>query len=386
MLTPRLRPFGTTIFSEMTRLANEHGAINLAQGFPDFEGPPALVEAAVEALRGGHNQYSRSQGHPALVEAVAADRGARFGLRYDPMQEVAVFSGATEAIASTMLGLLSPGDEVLLFEPFYDSYPALAALAGATVRHYSLRAPDFAIDPDRLAALFSSRTKLVVLNTPHNPTGKVFTRDELELVARLCEEHGAVVLADEVYEHLTYDGVEHVSIATIPGMRERTVAVSSAGKSFSFTGWKIGWATGPAALIAAAQAAHQFVTFATATPLQLAVASALRTLGPDYYGSVRREFQARRDFLLGVLRAAGFEPIVPRGAYFIVAGFGRHSAEDDRAFARHMTAARGVAVIPSSPFYAAEPGEGRRLVRFAFCKRQETLERAAQRLRAMTPA
>jgi len=379
----RLDPFGTSVFAEMTALAQRHEAINLAQGFPDFEGPPWIVEAAVEALRSGQNQYARSRGHPQLVEAVAAQRRALYGLDYDPLREVAVFSGATEGIAAAMLGLLSPGDEVVLFEPFYDSYPALAALAGAKVRAYTLRFPEFAIEPDRLAALFSPHTRLLVLNTPHNPTGKVFTEAELETVADLCRRRGVTVLADEVYEHLTFDGARHVPVASLPGMRARTLSLGSAGKSFSFTGWKVGWATGPAELVDAAQAAHQFLVFATATPLQIAVARALARAGSDYYDALRQEYSARRDFLCAALADAGFEVARPRGAYFVLARFGKLWGGDDRSFARWMVENCGVAAIPPTPFYAADPSEGRRLLRFAFCKRTETLERAAGRLRAL---
>jgi N-succinyldiaminopimelate aminotransferase len=381
MINARLRPFGTTVFSEMTRLAQQHGAINLAQGFPDFDGPPGIIDAAVDALRGGHNQYARSMGMPALVEAIAAQRQSRHGLTYDPMSEVAVFSGATEAIASFMLGFLEPGDEVILFEPFYDSYPVMATLAGATVKTYTLRFPDFAIDPDALAGLFTPRTRLVVLNTPHNPSGKVFSRTELELIARLCEQHGTTVLSDEVYEHLTYGDAQHVPIASIPGMRERTFSVSSSGKTFSFTGWKIGWGTGPKPLVAAAQAAHQFVTFATATPLQLAVATAITRYTESFFAELKAEYTQRRDFLAGVLREVGFSVALPDGAYFVLADFSALSDLDDVAFARHITEQYGVAAIPPSPFYRDRPETARKLVRFAFCKRMETLERAAERLR-----
>ena len=259
----------------MTRLALEHGAINLAQGFPDFDGPSGIVDVAVAALRAGHNQYARSMGLPALTQAVAAHQRRLYGLEYDPLSEVVVFSGATEGIASFLLGFIEPGDEVVVFEPFYDSYPVMASLAGATVRPYTLRFPDFAIDPIALEALFTPKTRLLILNTPHNPSGKVFTRAELETIADICRRRDVVVLADEVYEHLTYGDAVHVPMATLPGMRERTFTLSSSGKTYSFTGWKIGWGTGPKPLAAAAQAAHQFVTFATSTPMQHAAAFAL---------------------------------------------------------------------------------------------------------------
>jgi N-succinyldiaminopimelate aminotransferase len=378
----RLAPFGTSVFSEMTRLAQAHGAINLAQGFPDFEGPPALIEAMVEAARAGHNQYARSMGAVPLVEAIARERAERTGLAYDPLSEVIVFSGATEGIAAAILGLVSPGDEVVLFEPVYDSYPACVALAGGVPRYVTLRFPDFRLDPAALDAAFSPRTRLVVLNTPHNPTGKVFGRAELELIAERCRRHDAVVLADEVYEHLTYDGAEHVPIASLPGMKERTLSLSSTGKSFNFTGWKVGWGTGAQPLVAAAQAAHQFLTFATHTPTQHAVAHGLSTLGPAHHAAVRAEYQARRDLLLEVLGRLGLRVAAPAGAYFVLADFSPIFEGDDVAFARWLTEHRGVAAIPPSSFYPAEPAEGRRLVRFAFCKRLETLRAAAERLGA----
>lgn len=385
MISKKLKPFGTTIFSEMTKLALDHGAINLAQGFPDFEGPRAIHEAAKRALDAGENQYARSLGHPKLVEAIADKYRARWQLEFDPLKEIVVFAGATEGIASSLLGLLDPGDEVILFEPFYDSYPAAVAFAGATPRFCTLRFPDFALDEAELAKLFNDRTKLILLNSPHNPTGKVFTRGELEAVARLCVQHDVVAVTDEVYEHITYDGVEPVKLASLPGMRERTLTLSSTGKTFSLTGWKIGWGVGPAPLVAAAQAAHQFVTFSVATPLQAAMAFAVRELQEPYFEQLRREYAQRRDFLVDVLRAAGFEVSLPKGAYFVLADFTRRfpSARfgDDRAVAKMLVEKHGVAAIPPSVFYQQAPDEGRRLLRFAFCKRMETLEKAAQRLR-----
>lgn len=379
-ISEKLQPFGTTIFSEMTRLSNEHSAINLSQGFPDFDGPPGIADAAAEAMRAGHNQYARSMGHPALVEAISARLEELYGLRYDPLREVVVFSGATEGIASSLLGLLNPGDEVILFEPFYDSYPACVAMAGAVPRYYTLRFPSFSIDPQELGALFNRRTRLLVLNTPHNPTGKVFSRAELEVISSLCQKHGVLVLADEVYEHLTYGNDRHVPIAALPGMRDRTLAISSTGKTFSLTGWKIGWAAGPEGMAAAAQAAHQFVTFATATPFQVAMAFALKSFTRDYLEKLRAEYTERRDFLMAILKKAGFEVAPPQGTYFVLADFSRLSRDDDRSFARRLIERQGVAAIPPSVFYQAHPEEGRRLIRFAFCKRMETLEAAAKRL------
>jgi N-succinyldiaminopimelate aminotransferase len=380
MVTSKLRPFGTSVFAEMTRLATEHEAINLSQGFPDFEGPPEIVDAAVRALRSGENQYARSSGHPRLVRAIADHQRAFYGLEWDPDTEVCVFSGATEGIASTLLGLLEAGDEVVIFEPFYDSYRAVVAMAGAVSRFCTLRFPDFDVDLERLEAAITPSTRALVLNTPHNPTGKVFTREELEAIARLAIDNDLVVLADEVYEHLTYDGAVHVPIATLPGMRERTVTLSSAGKLFSFTGWKVGWATGPAPLIAAARAAHQFVTFATATPMQLAVAEALETHGASFFDAQRSMLAERLAELTRALEDIGFGVSRPQGTYFTLADFRALWDGDDVGFARHVVETCGVAVIPPSAFYASEVEEGRHLVRFAFCKRAETLHAAVERL------
>ena len=379
----KLEPFGTTIFSEMTRLAQKHQAVNLSQGFPDFDGPTTILDAATRAMAAGENQYARSMGHPALVAAIATRLRDDYGIERDPLIEVAVFSGATEAIASSLLGLLNPGDDVVLFEPYYDSYPAACALAGATPRYYTLRAPEFRIEKERLDAIVTDRTRVLLLNTPHNPTGRRFDESELDVVADVCRRHDIVCVADEVYEHLTYAPARHVSIATRPGMAERTLSISSAGKTFSLTGWKIGWASGPVELIGAAQAAHQFVTFATATPFQVAIAQALTDGAHDYFETLRDEYRERRDFLVDVLDDVGFRPFVPEGTYFVLADFSDLDDRDDVAFVRRLMEEIGVAAIPPSVFYAADPDAGRRMVRFAFCKRRDTLEEAARRLRRL---
>lgn len=379
-IADKLASFGTTIFSEMTRLAIEHEAINLSQGFPDFDGPDEIIAAVAEALRGGHNQYARSQGHPLLVEAVARLQSERFGLEYDPMTEIAVTSGATEAIASSLIGILNPGDEVVLFEPFYDSYPAAVRMGGATPRFVTLRFPDFSIDAASLDAVITDRTRAIVVNTPYNPTGKVFDRDELGIIAAAAQKHDLIVISDEVYEHLTYDGVKHESIATLDGMRERTIRISSAGKSYSFTGWKVGWAMAPAPLIRAVQAAHQFVTFATATPMQVGLAKAMNTMSPDYYDELRNFYCKRRDFLVEALTSVGFDVAVPKGTYFVLADFSKIFDGDDRAFARHLIEEHGVAAIPPSVFYDVDPTAGQHLIRFAFCKKMDTLEAAVERI------
>jgi N-succinyldiaminopimelate aminotransferase len=381
MISKRLQPFGTTIFAEMTALAQRVGAINLAQGFPDFEGPPEIVEAAVQALRSGDNQYARPRGKLDLVHAIAESQELNYGLPYDPMEEVVVFAGATEGIAASLLGLLNPGDEVILIEPFYDSYPPGLALSGATPRFLTLRFPDFSLDPDALRALVTDKTRMIVLNTPMNPTGKVFSREELDVIAGVCQEYDLIALTDEVYEHLTFDDAEHIPLATLPGMRDRTLTLSSAGKTYSFTGWKIGWGTGPKALVDGAQAAHQFLTYSIPTPLQSAIAFALRELTTDYLSSFRSEYTARRDFLVEVLKDSGFQVVVPRGTYFIYAGFQDVFAGDDREFAYWLTEKHRVAALPPSSFYHEGLEEGRRLTRFAFCKKMETLHEAAERLK-----
>jgi N-succinyldiaminopimelate aminotransferase len=384
--------FGTTIFAEMSALAHKHGAVNLGQGFPDFAGPGWIKEAAAAAITGDHNQYAPGIGLLALREVLAARASARLGRIVDPDTSVTVTSGGTEAIYASMLGLLNPGDEVILIEPMYDSYEPTVRLAGAVARHLPLRAPasgngPFWLDLDELRGLINPRTRVLVLNTPHNPSGKVFTREELTALAGLCIEHDLVVLSDEVYEELTYDGRPHVPMASIPGMWERTVTVGSSGKIFSLTGWKIGWTIAPPELALCTRRTHQFITFATATPLQMAIAAGFREAeSRGYYDELRRFFGARRDQLLAVLDEVGLRTYVPEGSYFILcdfAGFaGRLGDEDDGAFARRLTTSAGVAAIPPSPFYAAEHKQlARTLVRFAFCKREGTLAEAAVRLR-----
>ena len=384
MISRRLASFSTNIFSEMSRLALEKGAVNLAQGFPDFNGPPEILEAAVKAVREGKNQYARSMGDGELVESIADKVFRHYKLKYEPYTEIAVVAGATEGMASAFLGLLNPGDEVIIFEPYYESYPAFAALAGAVPSYYTLRFPDFKIDIDELEECFSSRTRLLLLNTPHNPTGKVFSREELAGIARLCEKHDVMIVTDEVYEHLTYDAVRHIPIATIPGARERTVTISSMGKTFSLTGWRIGWVIGPENIVAAIQAAHQFITFAPATPLQVALAGALKKLGEDYYRKLRKDYTERRSVLMSALKTAGFTVAVPRGAYFILADFSTIWDGDDRAFVRYLIDRCSVAGIPPSVFYSKNTEEGKHLVRLAFCKQIETLSKAADLLMRLT--
>lgn len=380
-VSDKLKPFGTTIFTEMTQLAIQHQAINLAQGFPDFDGPPEIVDAAVAALKAGHNQYARSLGVVPLVQAIAAHVERQTGVAYDPMAEVGVYCGCTEGLMAAMLGLLNPGDEVIFFEPVYDSYPVCAAMAGAVAKYCTLRFPDFTVDLGALDALMTPRTKLLVLNSPHNPTGKVFSREELTAIAELCVKHDVSVLTDEVYEQLTYDDTPHVSMASIPGMRERTLALSSSGKTWSFTGWKIGWGVGPKALVGAAQSAHQFLTFCSPTPLQHAVAAALNASATNgYFSDLRRDYTQRRDFLVQALERVGLKVAPPKGTYFVLADFSSVFEGDDVAFAKYLTAEIGVAAIPPSFFYPQNRAEGKNLVRFAYCKKMDTLKAAVERL------
>jgi N-succinyldiaminopimelate aminotransferase len=374
-----LAALGTSIFSEMTALAQAAGAVNLSQGFPDFEGPAAIVDDAIAALRAGHNQYGRSMGVLPLVHAIARHEQRLTGRRIDPLTDVVCTAGATEALAAAFLGLLEPGDEVLLLEPFYDGYPAVLAMVGAIPKVATLRWPDFRVPLDELRALVTDRTRMIVVNTPHNPTGRVFAADELDGIARLCVDHDLIALCDEVYEHLTY-GVPHQPLRTRPGMQDRTLSVSSTGKTFSFTGWKVGWGLGPAHLVAGVQRAHQFLTFCAATPLHVAMGAALDRCDERFVASLQAEYRQRRDFLVDALRDAGFVVAVPDGAYFCLADIRSVTNEDDRTFARRLIAEAGVAAIPPSAFYSREVDDGRHLLRFAFCKTQTTLDEAARRL------
>ncbi|MCZ6543638.1 MAG: aminotransferase class I/II-fold pyridoxal phosphate-dependent enzyme, partial [Planctomycetota bacterium] len=342
----RLATLGETIFTEMSQLALAHGAINLGQGFPNFDGPDFVKDAAVEAIRAGHGQYARMFGIPELCRTIAERFATDTGLSIEPDAQVTVTSGCTEALAASFMGLVNPGDEVVLFEPYFDSYRACVAMAGAVPRFVTLRPPDFHIDEDQLRRAFSSRTRVILVNTPHNPTGKVFSRAELDLIAALCRKHDVIALTDEVYERLVFQG-EHICLATLEGMAERTVTLSSLGKTFSLTGWKIGWAIAPPPLTAGVRAAHQFLTFATATPLQHAAVAALRA--PDaYYRDFLAAYRKRRDLLVDGLARIGFEVYPPHGTYFVLADHTRFGFEDDVSFCRHLIEHIGVAAIPPS--------------------------------------
>ncbi len=376
-LTARLAGFGTTIFTEMTALAQRHEAVNLGQGFPDFDGPDFVKQAAVEAMRAGHNQYARMAGALPLARAVAEHQRRFYGLELDPESEITIHAGATEGLFATLSALLDPGDEVVSFEPYYDSYPAAVALAGASFVTVPLRPPDFAFDPAAFAAAVTPRTRLVLVNTPNNPTGKVFSREELEVVAEVCRRNDLLAVTDEVYEHILFD-VPHVPLAALPGMRERTVTISSTGKTFSLTGWKIGYTSAAPPLASAIRAVHQFVTFAVATPLQHAMAVALTT-GDDYYAGLAADYRARRERLTRGLAAAGFEVREPQGTYFALADIRPLTSDDDVTFCRRLPELAGVAAIPVTAF-ANDKALYRHLVRFAFCKRDETLDEGVRRL------
>jgi N-succinyldiaminopimelate aminotransferase len=378
-LVQRMRGFGTTVFAEMSALALATGSVNLGQGFPDSDGPQAMLEEHARGLRSGLNQYPPGPGVPALREAVARHQHEHYGLGLDPATQVLVTVGATEAIAASVLALVEPGDEVVLVEPYYDSYAASVALAGATRRTVPLRRHDgrFGIDVDELHSAVGPRTRLLLLNTPHNPTGTVLTRDELEGIAQVCRENDLLVVSDEVYEHLTFDGLAHVPIATLPGMFERTVTVSSAGKSFSCTGWKTGWVSGPPELVRAVQTVKQFLTFTAHGAAQTAVAHALDN-EMAWVEELAASLQAKRDLLTAGLRAAGLAPLRSEGTYFVQADVAALGWGSGQAFARALPERAGVVCIPTEVF--CDTDAGRTLVRFAFCKQDGVLEEAARRL------
>jgi len=377
----RLDGIGTTIFTEMSALAARTGAVNLGQGFPDRDGPPEVIARAVSALQSGANQYAPGPGIPALRQAIARHQQRHYGIELDPDREVVVTTGCTEGIAAALLGLVDPGDEVVVLEPYYDSYTAMITFAGGVRRPVTLQAPDFRLDPEALRAAVSPRTKLILLNSPHNPTGTVLTRAELESVAAVAVEHDLVVVTDEVYEHLVFDDHEHVPLATLPGMAERTLTLSSAGKSYSFTGWKVGWATGPAPLVGALLAAKQWLTFTSGAPLQPAVAVALDE-HRDFPADLARSLQGRRDQLVAGLGEAGLTPYVPQGTYFATTDISHLGWASSRDFCWALPERAGVVAVPLEVFYddPDAPGAGRQLVRWAFCKEAEVIDEALRRL------
>ena len=374
--------FTESVIREMTRLAHRHGAINLSQGFPDFAAPAELKAAAQAAIAADVNQYAVTWGAKPLREAVAREFTRRYGVPVDAETQVTVCCGSTEAMMSTMLAAVDPGDEVVVFEPFYENYGPDAILSGAVPRYVTLHAPDWTFDPDALAAAFNPRTRAVIINTPNNPTGKVFTRGELETIAELCRRWDVLAITDEIYEHILYDGARHVPMAAIDGMADRTVTINSLSKTYSVTGWRVGWAIAPPGLTGAIRKVHDFLTVGAAAPLQEAGAAAL-SLPDAYYADLAEGYRRRRDLLLGLLEPRGFRCFKPRGAYYVMTDVGGFGFADDLEFARHLVADVGVAVVPGSSFYH-DPALGRTQVRFTFCKRDETLRAAGRRLAAMS--
>jgi N-succinyldiaminopimelate aminotransferase len=374
-----LRPFGTSVFTEMTNLANANGAVNLSQGFPDFEGPEEVRVRAAEAIMRGPNQYCPSIGIPRLRQAVSRKMKRFYGVDVDPETEITVTAGATEGICATLLGIIEPGDEVILVEPTYDSYPPLVSLAQARIRYVPLNLPDFSLPRDLLAEAFNSKTKAILINTPQNPCGKVFTLEELSFIASLCEKYDAYAVGDEVYEHLVYDGRKHVTLLAVPGLRHRAFSISSTAKTLSLTGWKQGFVVAAPHLSRAVRMSHQFITFCGQSALQEGVALGIDS-SESYYERLLGDYSEKRSILCDGLRQLGFRVFVPEGTYYALADIRSVGFEDDVAFCRMLPEKAGVAAIPCSAFYFTN-NPARHLVRFAFCKKDETLQEALRRLK-----
>ncbi len=381
LVPSRFEALGTSIFSQMSALSLEHGAINLAQGFPDFDGPPVAIAAACNALMSARNQYAPSSGIAELRQGLSKRYRQRFGLEFDPDREICVFSGATEALFVSFLACFEKSDEIICFEPFYDSYAASAVAAHAQLRCLPIDLQKHSFQTSDLEDLLSPNTKAILINSPHNPSGMVFSERQLDELAAFANRHDLLVIADEVYEELIYGGQVHIPIATRPEMRDRTITISSFGKTFSLTGWKLGYALAPATLIHRLKSVHQFTVFCSATPLQWGALAALQ-IDDSYFSKLRCELEARRDQLMSTLRSVGFHPILPHGGYFILADYSQLSDLDDQQFARYMTQHAGVSCIPISGFYRDEASatSSRKVVRFAFCKTKETLCKASERL------
>ena len=373
--------FTESVIREMTRLANAHGAVNLSQGFPDFAAPEIIKEAAARAVAADVNQYAITWGAKSLRDALVTKQQRFTGLTFDPEREITVCCGSTECMASVMLALVDPGDEVIVFEPYYENYGPDAILSGAVPRFVRLREPDWSFDPEELAAAFNTRTRAIVVNTPNNPTGKVFTRAEMEQIAALCRKWDVIAVTDEIYEHILYDGAEHVSMAALDGMRERTVTVSGLSKTWSVTGWRVGWCLAPSDLTNAIRKVHDFLTVGAPAPLQEAAAVAL-SMPQEYFRRLADNYRERREFLVPVLQRAGFKPIPPRGAYYVMTDISDFGFPDDVAFARWLVAEGGVAAVPGSSFYS-DPAAGSQRLRFHFARKRETLEAAAERLQSL---
>ena len=382
----KAQSFTESVIREMTRLNLAlHGpqkAVNFAQGFPDFDPDPRILDAAARALREGYNQYATTWGAPLLRQAIARKQSAAWGRSVDPETEITVSCGATEAMIAATLAAVDPGDEVIVFEPFYENYGPDCVISGAVPRYVPLRPPDWAFDPDELRDAFNDRTRAIVVNTPHNPTGKVYSQAELNLIARLCQEHEAIAITDEIYERLVYSG-RHISIATLPGMAERTITISGASKTYSVTGWRIGWLIAPPSLTAAIRKVHDFLTVGAAHPLQIAVAEALE-FPPSFYVELLGDYQERRDAIVAGLQECGFTTSSPDGAYYVMAGIEAFGADDDVAFARRLIEEVAVATVPASSFYH-ERSLGRGHIRFSFPKKLDTIERGLVALRTMRP-
>lgn len=379
-MAQRVADFGTTIFTEINTLAQQHNAINLGQGAPDFPSPPHVLEAIRRAIETPHHQYAPGWGYPELRQAVADHAERFYQMGVDPAQEVLITSGATEAIFATMIGLIDAGDEVIFFEPFYDSYLPSLLMAGGVPRYLPLHAPDWEFDRDELTALFSEKTRAIVINTPHNPTGKVFSLEELGFIAELCQKYDALAITDEVYEHILFDGAQHIRMATLPGMKDRTVTISSLGKTFTITGWKIGWAIGHPELVTGIWRARQFITFAVNSVSQWAAVEILQA--PDsYFTELRESYARKRDYLYTALAQTPLKPLRPLGGYFVMADTSALGLKDDRAFAEYLVCEIGVACIPPSAFYSqAHRPLAHHLARFSICKSDATLQAAVERL------
>jgi N-succinyldiaminopimelate aminotransferase len=380
----RVSTFGTTIFAEINTLAAQHQAVNLGQGRPDFDGPPEVIAKAIEALQSGTlNQYPPGNGLPTFRKAIADHTAAFYGLEVDPDRGVMATAGATEAVFSSLLGLVDPGDEVILIEPYFDSYLPNLVMIGAVPVFVPLHAPDWTLDPDELRAAFGPKTRAIIFNSPQNPTGRVFTVEEMTLIADLCKEHDVLVISDEVYEHLVFEPARHIPIASLPDMFERTVTVSSLGKSYSVTGWKVGWVYGPPELVSGVMRAHQFNTYAVHGPSQLAGAFALSQPG-SYYEDLQAMYTTKRDLMMTALQGAGMKARIPEGTYFVLGDYSAVFEGDDMAFARHLISEIGVACIPISPFYCDEHKHfAGNQARFAFCKGDDTLRAATERMQQL---
>ncbi len=374
----RVAEFKESVIREMTRLALKHGAVNLAQGFPDFAAPHDLKLAAQEAIAQDVNQYAITWGSTPFREAIQHYYRRFYQLEIDPQREITVCCGATEGMIASLLALLNPGDEVILFEPFYENYWPDSQLSGAVCRHVTLRPPDWTFDPDELKAAFTKRTRAVILNTPNNPTGRVFSLEEIKQIAQLCDEHDCLLITDEIYEHIVFDGERHVPPITLPGMRDRCVLVNSLSKTFSVTGWRVGWVIAPPELTASIRKVHDFLTVGAAAPLQQAGVTALR-FADSYFAELARNYQIKRDTLIHTLKMVGFVTYTPKGAYYVLCEIDGFGFKDDLAFCRHLIERIGVAVVPGSSFFF-EPSGGAHLIRFCFAKKPETLEAAGERL------